>query len=484
MGRLVGRVTTTLTLFPRALARLGVVDRDRGLRAFDLALPVMITGGMRTLLRIADFLMVGLASGEAAVAGLELAFQYYLIGFGLSLALTSGTLSVVSRFVGADDRERADLSVTVTLWLVLALALPVTAVSWWYATPLVDLLSDDPRAVELGATYLRIVMLSVAFRFWSMGAARALAAAGDTRTPMYVRSLTLPTNVALNALLVFGLFGFPALGIAGAAVGTAVVNVLAAAIFVVVLRSDRSAVTLRLSGPLWDTAIARELVRVGAPLAGTRLSRSFGRFPFLFVLGVLGTEVVAAYAIGRRLMLLALMPAWGYSTAASTLVGQALGGDDPVEADAYGRHTLRLALATQLLVAGVLVLLAPSLARTFGASDVTLTVTFVRVFGLGVAAFSVARTFRGALRGAGDTRWPLYGGLVGTWLVRLPLVALALPAGFTVGLPGVAFAPGLGLGVSVVYVAILADMYTRAVVNGVRYLGGTWKRRRGEPMAG
>jgi putative MATE family efflux protein len=481
MRRLVSRSAAAVTLFPRALARLGVVDRERGLRAFDLALPVMVTGGMRTLLRIADFLMVGLASGEAAVAGLELAFQYYLIGFGLSLALTSGTLSVVSRFVGSGDCERADLTVTVSLWLVLALALPLTAAAWWYATPLIDLLSDDPRAIELGATYLRIVMLSVAFRFWSMTAARALAAAGDTRTPMYVRSLTLPTNVGLNALLVFGLFGFPALGIAGAALGTAAANVLAATVFFAVLRSERSAVSLRLSGRRWDTAIARELVRVGAPLGGTRLSRSFGRFPFLFVLGVLGTEVVAAYAIGRRLMLLALMPAWGYSTASSTLVGQALGAGDPTEADAYGRHTLRLALATQLLVAAVLVVLAPTLARAFGASDVALTVTFVRVFGLGVAAFSVARTFRGALRGAGDTRWPLYGGLVGTWLVRLPLVSLALPAGFGVGLLGVTVAPGLGLGVGAVYVAILADMYTRAAVNGVRYLGGAWKRRSGGP---
>ncbi len=460
--------------FPAVLASLGVVDREKGKRAFDLAIPVMVTGGMRTLLRVADFFMVSLAAGEAAVAGLELGFQYYFIPFGLALALTSGTISVVSRFVGADEPAAADFAVKQSLWLALLLAVPITAVGWTYAEPLVDLLTDDPRTVALGGTYLRIVMLSVVFRFWSMIAARALAGSGDTRTPMYVRLLTLPTNVALNAVLIFGLFGLPRLGVAGAAWGTAAANTLAAVIFLGVLLSGRFPVRLRLGGKQWDWSVAAEIVRVGLPLAGTRLSRTFGRFPFLFVLGVLGTDVVAAYAIGRRVMLLALMPAWGYSTASSTLVGQYVGSGDAETADEYGRQTLRIALVTQLLIAVALFVAAPVIARAFGASDVGLTVGFVRVFGVGVAGFSVSRTLRGALRGAGDTRWPFYGGVVGTYLVRLPVAALALPAGYAVTAFGVSLAPGLGLGLSAVYAAILGDMYARAVVNALRYRSGAW----------
>ena len=468
-------VRDAVAVVPRLLARLGVVDREKGVRAFDLAVPVMVTGGMRTLLRVADFLMVGVAAGEAAVAGLELGFQYYFIPFGLALALTSGTISVVSRFLGAGEPARADLAIKVSLWLALAVSLPITAAGWYYAEPLIDVLTNDPRTIELGGRYLRIVLLSVVFRFWSMIAARALSGAGDTRTPMYVRLLTLPTNVALNALLIFGLFGLPELGIAGAAWGTVAANTLAAAVFVGVLVSGRFAVRLRPSGPHWDSSIARELVRVGLPLAGTRLSRTFGRFPFLFVLGVLGTRYVAAYAIGRRIMLLALMPAWGFSTAASTLVGQAIGAGDEREATDFGWQTLRLALAIQLCIAALLFAFARPLAAAFGANDVDLTVTFVRVFGVGVAGFSVARTVRGALRGAGDTRWPLYGGILGTYVVRLPVAALALPVGFGVTLFGVTVAPGMGLGLAAVVAAIIADMYTRALVNGGRYWSGNWR---------
>ena len=463
--------------FPAALATLGLLDREKGEEAFDLAVPVMVTGGMRTLLRVADFFMVGRALGDQAVAALELGFQYFFVPFGLSLALTSGTISVVSRFKGAEEHEKANFAIKQSLWLALALAVPITAATWVYAEPMLAVLTDDPRTIRLGAVYLRIIMLSVSFRFWSMIAARALAGSGDTRTPMYIRLLTLPTNVGLNAVLIFGVGPFPELGVAGAAWGTALANTLAAVLFTAVLLSGRYSVRLSLGGEQWNWSIATEIVRVGLPLAGTRLSRTFGRFPFLIVLTTLGTPVVAAYAIGRRIMLLAMMPAWGYSTASSTLVGQAIGAGDDDVADEYGWQTLRIALITQLLIAVGLFVAARPLAASFGTQHVDLTVEFVRVFGLGVAAFSVSRTMRGGLRGAGDTRWPFYGTMAGTYLFKLPVAVLAVAPGVVLfELAGWQFAPGLGWGLVAVYVGILGDMYFRAVVNTVRFWSGEWKR--------
>ncbi|WP_227353022.1 MATE family efflux transporter [Haladaptatus salinisoli] len=479
------RVQRVLFLFPAALAGLGLLDRKKGEEAFDLAIPVMVTGGMRTLLRVADFFMVSIALDENAVAALEFGFQYFFIPFGLSLALTSGTISVVSRFKGAGEHAKADFAIKQSLWLALLVSVPTTVVTWVYAEPMIAVLTDDPRVVEQGAVYLKIIMLSVSFRFWSMIAARALAGSGDTRTPMYIRLLTLPTNIALNAVLIFGLGPFEPMGVAGAAWGTAVANTLAAVLFTGVLLSGRFSVRLRLGGRQWDTAIAREIVRVGLPLAGTRLSRTLGRFPFLFVLGTLGTGVVASYAIGRRVMLLALMPAWGYSTASSTLVGQSIGAGNDDEANEYGWQTLRIALATQLLLAVVLIAAARPIARGFGTANLDLTVEFVRVFGLGVAAFSVSRTMRGSLRGAGDTKWPLYGTFAGTFLYKLPVAFLAVPPGVVLfSLGNWSFSPGVGLGLLGVYAAILGDMYLRAGVNTFRFWTGEWKRIARESEAG
>jgi len=463
--------------FPALLARLGLVEREKATEALDLAAPVMVTGALRILLRIADFAMVGLALGDAAIAGLELGFQYYFVGFGLSLAITSGTISVVSRLQGAGDPARANLAVKQSLWLGLAISVPLTLVSWFHAPALVGVLTDDPDAIRNGATYLSIVMIALVPRFWSMIAARALAGSADTRTPMYVRLLTLPTNIALNAVLIFGLGPAPELGIAGAAIGTVVANALAGAVFFALLVSGRYVVTLDLGGRQFDLGLVTEIVRVALPLTGMRLLQTFARFPFLFVLGTIGTPVVAAYAIGNRVMQLALMPAWGYSTAASTLVGQHVGSGNDRSATDYGWQTLRIALVTQLIIAVVVVTFARPIAAAFGTENPDLTVQFIRAFALGVAGFSVSRTMRGSLRGAGDTRWPLYGTILGGYVYRLPVAFLALPVGFAVTVPlvGVTLAPGLGWGLPAIYAAIVGDFYLKAAVNTGRFWSGKWR---------
>ncbi|MCG6957029.1 MAG: MATE family efflux transporter, partial [Gemmatimonadetes bacterium] len=311
------------------------MSRAEAEEAFEIAVPAMVTGGIRTVLRATDFFLISLALGDAAVAGIEFGFQYYFIGFGLALGISSGTISVVARAKGAGDDETANLAVQQSLWIALIICLPLTVVTWFWADKMVGLLTHDVRTIAYGGSYLRIVMLAVVCRFWSMIAARALQGVGDARTPMLVRLVTIPTNLVLDAVLIFGLGPFPRMGVAGAALGTAIANTLAALLFMGVMLSGSFPVRLDLSRPRWDGRLMREIMRVGFPLAGTQLLRTIGRFPFLFILASIGTPIVAAYAIGRRVVLLALMPAWGFATAASTLVGQSLGAEAHARATRY-----------------------------------------------------------------------------------------------------------------------------------------------------
>ena len=468
------RAHETAFLFPAVLSRIGVVDRERGRTAFDLALPVIVTGAVRTLLRTSDFFMISLALSSAAVAGLEFAFQYFFIGFGLALALSSGTISVVARLHGAGDHDQVGLAVKQSIWLSALTAAPLMTGAFVYADGLIGLLTDDAKVIEQGAVYLRIVMCTLFFRFVSLVSARALQGVGDTRTPMYVNLIAVPTNITLNAILIFGLGPVPSLGIAGAALGTATANTLSASIFTYLLLGDRTSLTVEFKRPWWDTSLAAEIVRVGSPLAGSRLVQTLGRFPFLYILASLGTPVVAAFAIGRRVILLALMPAWGYSTAASTLVGQSIGRGEADKATRYGWSSTRIALATQLLVAAVLMILAAPIAAVFNTEPVGLTVEFIRVFGLAVGGASVGRTLQGALRGAGDTTWPLYGKIVGL-TARLSVAVLALDAATAFDVLGFSLSPGLGLGLLAVYLAILVDFYLQASINALRFWGGKWQ---------
>jgi len=169
------------------------------------------------------------------------------------------------------------------------------------------------------------------------------------------------------------------------------------------------------------------------------------------------------------------MPAWGYSTAASTLVGQSLGAGDERSATDYGWQTLRISLVTQLLLAAALVLAARPIAVAFGTEYIDLTVQFIQLFGIATAGFSISRTMRGSLRGAGDTRWPLYGTFLGSYLIRIPLGLLALPTAYTITFAGVSATPGLGLGMPAIFLAIAADFYAKAAVNTGRFWSGRWK---------
>jgi putative MATE family efflux protein len=470
-----GRLRRLLLGFPDALARLGLVSRDRARETFELAVPSMVSAGIWTVLRITDFFMVSVALSDAAVAALEIAFQFYFVGFSLAIAVSSGTISLVSRFKGAGEDAAADLAVKQSVWFAVLVSVPLTAVSWFFAEELMGLLSGDAAVVDFGAAYLEVVMLALVFRFVSMVGSRGLQGCGDTLTPMYVSLTVIPVNILLNAVLIFGLGPFPALGIAGAAIGTALANVANAAIFAVIYLSGRYPLRFRLTGRQVDLGMATEIVRVGVPLAGRRLIATLGRFPFLYLLGILGTPVVAAFAIGRQVVQLAMIPGWGYATSASTLVGQRLGEGKEEEATRYGWETTTVALATQLLVGAAVAVLARPIAILFGTGTVDLTVTFIWVFVLGVAGSSVAQTLEGGLRGAGDTTWPLYGMALGTAL-RLGVAVLAIPAGLTLVTVGsFEFAPGLGLGLTAVFAAIVVDMYSRAAVNAVRFRSHRWQ---------
>lgn len=479
------RLSAGAVAFAGLATRVSGVDPGRGRAIVELATPAMVTGGIFTVFRVVDFLMVSVALTDAAVAGLAFGFQYYFIGFTISIGLSSGTISLVSRFKGAGEDAMADFVVKQSLWFSLLLSTPMAVVAWVFAEPLVALLTDDPAAIGYGATYLGIVMLATICRFWSMVCAQGLSGCGDTRTPMLVSLVTIPANIGLNAALIFGLGPFPRLGIAGAAWGTVVASTLGASIFTAIYLSGRFALRLRLGGKQWDTGVAAELVRIGTPMAATRLIDTVGRFPFLFVLATLGTPVVAAFAIGRRVFQFALIPAWGYGTAASAFVGQSLGAGDEVTATAYGWDAVRIAVATQVVLAAVMVGFARPVVELFGTDTVALSVRFVWVFALGVAGFSVFQTLEGGLRGAGDTTWPLYGAAAGIGL-RLVVATFALPAALAFAVGPFSVSPGLGAGLGAVFAAILLDWYVRAAVNTARFRGGRWRAvaRRSSARAG
>ncbi len=448
---------------PRLLSKIGLLDEKRGTAAMSLAWPVILTGGLRVTLRLTDFLMVGIAIGSVGVAALGFGFQFFFIGFAIALAISSGTISLVSQHYGAGEYVEADFVIKQSIWIAVLISIPLMLLTWFYAEDMIALLGAEARVVELGGSYLRILMVGVFFRFFSMISARGFAGSGNTFTPMLVQAFAVPFNIILNWLLIFGIWFFPQLGVFGAGLGTTITNLAVGMIFFVLLFSNRYGVRLRLKGKQWDTDVVKKLFTVSLPLLSMRMARTLSRFPFLWILATFGTGAVAAFQVGRRVQLMAMQPAWGFGTAASTLVGQSLGAENEKEAESYGWDTLKIACAVMLPIGLLIAIFAEPISAIFTDEPevISLSKWFIWVNAIGVLGYAINRIMRGSLRGAGDTRWPFYGNLIGFY-------AWMLPVSYIFGIV-------LGFGIVAIFAGILGSLFIPGIVNLIRFKTGKWK---------
>ena len=209
------------------LARVGIIERDRLTATVDLAWPRVITGFAIMSKQTADLAMVGLAIGPPAVAGLAFAGAYWTVGKFVAIGLAGGTVGLVSQNYGGDAADRAATVVKQSVWVALALGVPIVVGYALFADRLIALLSDDPAAVGYGTTYLAIVAPALLFEFLNMIASRTYAGVSDTFTPMVIRAGGGVLNILISGVLIFG----AGWGVAGAAVGTAVSTGLVALAF-------------------------------------------------------------------------------------------------------------------------------------------------------------------------------------------------------------------------------------------------------------
>ena len=446
------------------LERAGVIERERLQSTVDLAWPRVVTGFAIMSKQTADLAMVGIVLGAPAVAGLAFAGAYWTVGKFVAIGLAGGTVSLVSQNYGGDEASRAALVVKQSVWIALVLAVPIVAFYILFAESLIGLLSSNSAAVDYGTLYLAVVAPALLFEFLNMIASRTYAGISDTFTPMVIRAGGAVLNILLSGVLIFG-FG---LGVLGAALGTSISVAAVTLVFTWGMfgRSyfghGASPVALKISGPQFDFELARQLVSVSTPLVARRLAEGLVTFPLLAIADSFSTEAVAALEVGRRVRNLANSITWGFSIAASTLVGQRLGRGEEAGAEAYGREIIQLSLVVYLLVAAGVGLFAEPIARVFvdDPGAVALTTSFVIVAAISVVPLGVDGSTTGVLRGAGDTRIPFYASLLGLYVFALPMAYLGV------------ITP---LGITALYLALILETAVPATVTTWRFQTGRWK---------
>lgn len=447
-----------------AAARPEPRGRSQRLRIiWNLAWPVIVTMSIESLVGLVDMVMVG-RLGAAAVAGVGVGVQVLNAMTTVMFAVGTGTLAVVARHVGAGEGAAADDALTQSLLAagVLGTLAAIPVIVW--APAVVAIFGVTPEVALQGAAYVRIVMLGLPADALIFTAAMGLRGAGDTRTPLLIGAVTGATKIAGNYVLIFGARPLPPLGVAGAALASALAFTAGAVVALRLLA--RGGLRLRLARDRLapDVMVLRRVLGIGYPAAIEHALTQLGFFLYIIFAARYGTAAVAAYFIGVRILALSFLPGFGFTAAAAALVGQNLGARRPEEAARSGWESVRLAIGLMTSAGVVIYLAARPIARLFVDDPAVIAhaVPFIHVLAVAQPLMAIDFTLGGALRGAGDTRFPLLAVFVAFYGCRLGLASLVTL--------------WWRLDVFWLWCALLADYAARCALKAWRFRSGRWQR--------
>ena len=442
---------------------LGGESRTESRRiVWALAWPVILALVSESLVGLVDMLMVA-RLGPDAVAAVGVGGQILGAVTVTMMAVGTGTVAVVARSVGAGivDEANQALAQSIATASILGILVAIPVIFW--AEPFVRLFGVAPEVTAEASVYVRAVMLSIAPGSVLFVIGSGLRGAGDTRTPLVIGLIVNAVNVFANWVLIFGKLGFPALGVLGSALATALAFTVGAALMSLLLATGTLRLQVARANLRPDFAMVKRILHIGYPSAIEQALMQIGFLLYLVFAARYGTDAVAAYFIGVRILALSFLPGFGFAAAASTLVGQNLGAGEPDRAASAGWMSTWMSVWLMSAAGIGVFLLAEPIARLFvdDTGVVTGTVWFIYMLGISQPFMAMDFTLSGALRGAGDTRFPLWTMLVAFYAVRLGLSALAVYV-FEASLPWL-------------WAALIGDYAVRAALKSWRFQAGSWR---------
>jgi len=428
-------------------------------KILHIALPAGLNSLLDMLQVITDLIMVGRLS-PFAVAGVGLGLQSLMLVFAVLTLFHIGTNALLSRFIGASKLKRASLGLATLLRFALIISIPVS-ILWYFLSSYIFIWFDTAQEViDLGSSYMQVLTFMMPFIFVKLVFVSALSASGDTKTPMYIKLGSILLNIFLNYILIFGHFGFPALGVVGAGVSTVIINGLELAIYITLYLKGKMIYTPYL---YFSKSLLNRALKVGIP-ASIERTLTFGSFMlFTVIIAQYSTETLAGYQIGLRVEGLAFMPGIGFTIAAMTLMGQGLGAKNPKQAKEDVLLVLKYTAIFMFIISLFMILIPEKIVWLFTNDEATIKEASLYLLIVGLSQVPLAFNFvlSGALRGAGDSRRTLKINLISIWLVRI-IPAFLLSSYFH--------------SILFVYFAMITDTLVKAIFLWIAFNKGEWQK--------
>lgn len=431
---------------------------------FKLATPAIFECLMFSLVFFTDTLIVGWLQNETYLAGVALASLLMFWSSAPIQGMSIATNSLVARTWGEKDFSEAQRCAGHALALTFIITAGIVLVGELFAADLIRLLRAAPEVVSPATKYLRIVLFSSVLGVPLMVSNAVIRAKGDTTTPMVITFSMNIINIVFSIVLAFGLGPFPKMELYGVAVGTVIARNVGGFASLAVLATRKRGINLRPNHLVllsWNRI--RRIWHVAYPAMTERVVNSTSYAFFMSMVASLGTTLLAGHQIALNIESLAFMPAFGMGVAVTTVLGQAVGSGRYRIGEITVKRAILFTVSFMLLLGVVFVLFAPQGVKVFRATPEVLRITSValRVAALEFPFFAFTFILMGALRGAGDTRSPMYINMACIVLLRLPLTYL--------------FAFVFDWGIVGVWLATAVDWAGRSAGLWIVFRKGAWK---------
>jgi len=434
-------------------------------RILKIAAPAIAGMSSQMIVSVIDTAMVGRLKGsEVALAamGLGVLATWTLTSFFSSLG--NGTHILVARRFGEAKHAEAGIVLNNSLLLSFVVGTVFGFLGYHYAFEAIDVFSSDPNVSLVAAEYIKYRSIGLPFFLLAVSYRGFFYGIGHTKMFMFSAIIAYVLNIVFNYLLIFGNFGFPQMGVAGAGLAASIGMIAGFLFFVVVTFFPEYRRKYRYYDAL---ALGRKylapIVRISLPVSFQNILILLGFLLFVAITGIIGTADQAATQVVITSLYVSFMPCFGFGIATQTLVGNALGNNNTREAYRYGVETAKLGTIFTLIVGIIFVVFPTSVLSVITTNDEVITIAkpLLQIAGVAQVAYGSGIIIANALQAAGDTLYVMYLEIITHWIIFLP-------ASFILGVT-------LGNGIVGAWMAlpIYIAMYTTTA--WVKFRSGSWK---------
>ncbi|MGB3344403.1 MAG: MATE family efflux transporter [Aequorivita sp.] len=431
----------------------------------NLALPIIFANILQSAYQLIDTFWLG-RLGADAVAAVSLSFPLLFLVLSIGAGLTLAGTVMVARYKGAENQQMVNFSSSQSVFLILLTSIVLAVLSYFASGLLMKIIGAGPDIIEDSVKYFKVSSVGFVFLFLFFIFQSLMRGIGNVMLPVYIVLATVILNAGLDPLFIYGFGPIPGYGVAGAAVASVMTQAIAAAIGLIILFRGKHGIKISLKSMYFNTEYLKRTFNLGFPASIEQSTRALGMTMMMVIVTGFGSDIVAAYGIGARMLSFIVVPALGLGIATTSLVGQNIGALKIKRAEKVAILSSKVAFFGFTGLGAIMFLVAEPLTAFFIPEDLQVIqdgALFIKIMAFSFGFLGLQQVMNGTFNGAGFTKASMFISIMTLWLVRFPLAyILAHPMG--IGPVGIWWS----FPISNVIAGIVAFIYFKT---------GYWKKR-------